>query len=233
MRLGPLPAGEPPYSSLAKTVRNGVTLYAVVLHGHIAGTAYLVPSLGVEVMATGPEAGKVLTRIGESVRDQVLAAITRNPTTIKAPHSWHTADFAGLRFAVPPGWAMTRTQDAHQCGLRDDLAAWQLRLVSSGTVILDTDTKGSYFPCPTEFLPRAAVNGLDVDEGSKRVPNSVPAGALPLTINGMHAYVDMSNLLSVLVVLIEVPGRAIPVEVSIGLADATTATRLLGSCARA
>jgi len=107
VRLGPLPAGEPPYSSLAKVVRNGVTPYAVVLHGHISGTAYLVPSLGVEVMATGPAAGGVLSSSGRSVREQVLAAIRRNPITMKAPRAWRTVDFGGLRFAVSPSPRVT------------------------------------------------------------------------------------------------------------------------------
>ena len=232
VRLGPLPGSEPPYRADPKIVRNGVTLYEVVLHGPISGTAYLVPSLGVELMVTGPEAPRVLDSISASVRQRALAVLTNQTAATEAPNSWPRTNFAGLRFAVPPGWAINRTAYANECDLFYDGGSSSAAVVANSAVF-DTDTNNLFFPCPLALTPRAPVNGLVVHQGSKKAPNSLPSRGLAITVNGVHGFVDPSNLLGVLVVVLELPGRALPVQVSIGLGNALTAQRILASITRA
>ena len=57
----------------------------------------------------------------------------------------------------------------------------------------------------------------------------VPPGARHLCLNGLDAFIDPSKLLSVLLIEVEVPGRAMPVQVHIGLGDVATASRVVGS----
>ena len=223
VRLGPLPAGDT-YASLPTILRNGITLYLAVLHGRISGTVYLVPALGVELMATGPDAGKVLSNIGTSVRERVLAG---GPKT--APLSWRRISFAGLRFAVPVKWAVRSTNFLYDCMLPDDVIA----LASPPEAVFDTDTDFAALPCAYFLPPRVAGDGLVVDAGSSRAANVVPPGALHLRVNGLDAFVDRSKLLSVLLVEVEVPGRSMPVQVHVGLGGATTAARVLGSIEQA
>jgi len=219
VRLGPLPAGEVT-AGRPKVVHNGVTMYTAVLHGRISGTVYLVPSLGVELMATGPARARVLSSIGPSVRERALAS---GPMT--APPSWHRVHFAGLVFASPATWEVTRSPYLYDCGLQDD----DIALSSPPSAVLDTDTNDLAFPCPYLLPPRVAANGLVVDAGSGRSPTVVPAGARRLTVNGLDFFIDQSDELSVLVVVVKVPGRAMPVEVHIGLGDPLTVDRVLGS----
>jgi hypothetical protein len=220
VRLGPLPAGEPAFTSLPKIVRNGITLYEGVLHGRIPGRVYLVPSLGVELMASGPNTVAVLAGIGASVRSAVLA---HGPGV--APTSWHRLHFSGLSFAVPPTWAVTRSAYVYDCQLQDD----DIALGSPPQVTLDTDTNDLALPCPYFLPPLVAADGLVVAEGSAKAPNTRPPGALAIRVNGLSAFVDPSSPLSVLVVDVKVPGRSIPVQVHIGLGDAATAAEVLGS----
>jgi hypothetical protein len=220
VRLGPLPAGEPAFTSLPKIVRNGITLYEGVLHGRIPGRVYLVPSLGVELMASGPNTVGVLAGIGASVRSAVLA---HGPGV--APTSWQRLHFSGLSFAVPSTWAVTQSAYVYDCQLQDD----DFALTSPPRVTLDTDTNDLALPCPYFFPPRVAANGLVVSEGNAKAPNTRPRGVSAIHLNGLSAFVDPTSLLSVLVVEVEVPGRSMPVQVHIGLGDAATAEEVLAS----
>jgi hypothetical protein len=130
-----------------------------------------------------------------------------------------------LSFAVPPSWAVTQSAYVYDCQLQDD----DIALSSPPGVTLDTDTNDLALPCAYFFPPRVAANGLVVAEGSTKAPNALPAGASAIHLNGLSAFVDPSSLLSVLVVEVEVPGRSMPVQVHIGLGDAGTAERVLGS----
>ena len=217
VRLGPLPANEPAYASLPKTVRNGVALYAVVLHGTVAGTAYLVPSLSVEVMASGPGAPGVLASIGPSIRAQVLAAA---PSA--TPATWRHFAFAGLNFAVPPSWPINNTTQVYDCQKMVD----NVGLLSPANVILDTDTARMALPCPYFPSPRNPANGLVVDAGTALAPNSLPVDGAPVALNGLHAFIDDTDQLSVLLLEVEVPGRSMPVAVRLGLGSPVVASHV-------
>jgi hypothetical protein len=222
VRLGPLPAGEVT-AGLTKVVHNGVTMYIALWHGRISGTVYLVPSLGVELMAGGPGTARVLSSIGPSVRERALAS-----GPMAAPPSWHRVHFAGLTFATPATWATTRSPYVYDCDLQDD----DIALSSPPSVVFDSDTNDLALPCPYFSPPRVVANGLVVDAGSTRSPNVVPAGARPLAINGLDFFIDKSDQLSVLVVVVRVPGRAMPVKIHVGLGDPLTVDRVLGSIER-
>jgi hypothetical protein len=222
VRLGPLPTGEPPLSSLPESLHNGVSLYMVVLHGPISGTAYLAPSLGVEVMATGADATAIINSIGPSVRAQVLSA-TAAATTV--PATWQHVSFAGLNFSVPRSWAVAATDQAYNCRTLED----NVGLLPPPGVVLNTDTTRMPLPCPFFPPPRGAADGLVVDEDNSTAANQVPAGGTPLVVNGLHFFVDRSAPLAVLVLRVAVPGQAAPVAVRIGLGNAATAGRVLWS----
>jgi hypothetical protein len=127
--------------------------------------------------------------------------------------------------SVPRAWPVSRSAYGYDCGLQQDDAA----LAPPPSVVLDTDTDDLALPCPPLRAPRAAGNGLVVDQGSARFPNTVPPSAAPLRFHGLRAYVDRAQPLSVLVVYVEVPGRPMPVRLHIGLGDPLTVERILGS----
>ncbi|HTW99957.1 MAG TPA: hypothetical protein VMD59_14335 [Acidimicrobiales bacterium] len=221
VRIGPLPAGEPPETALPEVLRNGIPTYAVTLHGRVSGKAWLVPSLGAEVMASGPQASAVLATLAASVRARVLAARSSPP-----PPSPRHLDFAGLGFDVPASWPLEHTKVAGDGCLSEDWSA----AFSASEVVLDTDASGyEALPCPYIPPPRVAADALVVSKGSAKAPNRLPADGRALVLNGLHMVVDPTAELSVLVVDVEVPGRSMPVEVRIGLGDAATAAAVLDS----
>jgi hypothetical protein len=197
---------------------NGIPVYKSVLHGHISGTVYSVPSLGVELMASGPLAGGVISSLAPSVRDVVLAG----RATAKPPTAWRAISFGGLRFAVPPGWPVSRTAYAFECD-PPDIA------FPSASVTLDTDANLARLACPYLIPPREATNGVQIDEGSAAAPNAVPVHGLHMLVNGLQVYVDGAYPFSALVLEVERPGRSTPVKVTIGLGTPRTAGALLRS----
>ena len=105
--------------------------------------------------------------LAPSVRDAVLGG--RAAGTPAA--SWHAISFAGLRFAVPPSWPVSRTAYAFGCDPRD-------MGFPNASVTLDTDTNLARLPCPYPIPPREAHNGIQIDEGSAAAPNTVPVHGL-------------------------------------------------------
>ena len=138
------------------------------------------------------------------------------------PASWRSMSFAGLHFAVPAGWPLTRTSYAFGCA-PTDIA------FSAPSVTLATDTNTERLPCPYMFPARPGTNGVQIDQGSLTAPNTVPQGAPPMLVNGLEMYVDEAYPFSSLVVEVELPGRAMPVRVTIGLGTAGTAGAVLRS----
>ncbi len=144
VRLGPLPTGAGPSSGSHPSMTiNGIPVYESVLHGQTSGTAYSVPSLGVELIASGPLAPRVIGSLAPSVRDIVLGG----QATATPPAPWRTMTFAGLHFAVPPSWPVSRSAYAFGCDPPDVGFA-------NASVILDTDTDLARLPCPYPLPPR-------------------------------------------------------------------------------
>jgi hypothetical protein len=200
------------------TTINGIRVYKSVLHGQISGTVYSVPSLGVEIMASGPQGPQVIGSLAPSVRDVVL----RERATGTGPGTWRSMSFAGLDFAVPPSWPVSRTAYAFACD-PPDIA------FSGPSVTLDTDTNVARLPCPYPIPARDGTNGVQIDEGNMAAPNTVPADGRRLVVNGLQMYVDGAYPFSSLVLEVELPGRTTPVRVTIGLGTASTAGAVLRS----
>ncbi len=221
VRLGPLPAGPGPSTAShpAMTI-DGLAVYEGVLHGQISGTVYSVPALGVEVMVSGALARRVIGTLAPSVRDIVLGA----PATGAPPTPWRTMSFAGLRFAVPPSWPVSRTAYAFACDPPDIGFA-------TASVTLDTDTNLARLPCPYPVPPREARNGIQIDEGSAAAPNPVLPHGAPMVVHGLRLYIDGGYPFGALVIDVERPGGAAPVKVTIGLGTASTAGAVLASIA--
>lgn len=217
VRLGPMPTA--PLTG-TRQVRNGITIYRSVAHRPTPATVYLVPSLQVELVLSGADQSRVLDSLRPSVRQRALA---EGP--LPSPASWQRGTFAGLTFAAPPTWAVRQTPYVYDCALQADGTG----LLPPPHVELDTDTNDLALPCPLIMPPRTPVNGLVLVPGNAKVPNEAPSGARQLRLGPLHAFVDPSAVLGTLVLFVQVPGRAQPVRVVVGLGDPLTVDRVLGS----
>jgi hypothetical protein len=219
VRLGPLPAhtGTNGPGRPSMTV-HGAPVYQEVLHGRISGTVYYAPSLGVELMASGPLAARVISSLAPSVRDIVL----RHPAVGAQRGPWRSMSFAGLGFAVPASWPVAQATFAFGCGLPDVA-------FPAPSVTLDTDSNLARLPCPYPLPARRGTNGLQIDAGSAGAPNMLPGSGLRIVVNGLQMYVDRAYPFSALVVEVDLPGRSAPVKVTIGLGTASTAGAVLRS----
>jgi hypothetical protein len=198
---------------------NGTRVYQSVLHESISGTFYLDPSLGIELMASGPLAQRVVDSLAPSLRHVVLE--DRNTASI--PSSWRSISFAGLRLAVPPTWPVSRSAFSFNCEPLDTT-------FSTPSVVLDTDTINTEaISCP--YIPpvRLGSDGVQIDAGSAAAPNALPKNSQRFVLDGLQMYVDEEYPFSVLVVDIELHRWAMPVEVRIGLGRAKTAAAVLRS----
>lgn len=218
VRFAPLVVQSSSYLHDPSRIIDGSRVYQGVLHGSVAGTVYLDPSLGVELMASGPLVQRVIDSLAPSLRDVVL----RDRTTASIPASWRWISFAGLRFAVPSTWSVSRSALSTSCGPIDTT-------FSTPLVVLDNDTLSEMIPCPYIPPARLGSDGLRIDAGSATAPNLLPKSSQRFVLNGLQMYVDQTHPFSVLVVEIELPGRAMPVEVRIGLGTARIAAAILRS----
>jgi len=198
-------------SGLQPITRNGLRLFDASVDG-IFG--YYAPSLGVVVAASGPLAQPVLDTLASSPR---LLALASGPAP-KAPVSWHSLTFAGLRFLAPASWRVERTQTTPVLGnicTTPGVAFWET------AVVLSTDAHRMILPaCPLERpFPQQPVDGVQVDSGLKTEPMiTLVFSDHCLSLHGVTACPATSPAYSILVLKVTVPGRARPVFVSIGLA---------------
>jgi hypothetical protein len=192
-------------------MRNGLRLYVASVDG-IFG--YYSPLLGVVVAASGPLSPQVLDTFRASPR---LLAVASGPAP-KAPASWHSVVFAGLRFSAPASWRVDRTETTpglgNICGM-PGVAFWET------AVVLSTDARRMILPkCPPERpFPQPPLNSVQVDSGLSTEPMitlSFPTHCL--TLHGLTLCPATSPAYSILVLKVTVPGRSKPVFVSIGLA---------------
>jgi len=204
-------------------VRNGLRLYHASLYG-VPG--YYAPSLGVVVAAAGPLAQQVLGTLEASPR---VLALAHGPAP-KAPVSWHSVTFAGLRFLAPAFWRVDRTQTTPGLGYicsTPGVAFWQT------AVMLSTDARRMIVPaCPLERpFPQQPMNSVQVDSGLSTEPMiTLAVSKHCLILQGLTACPATSPAYSILVLRVMAPGRSKPVYVSIGLAgNGMTARTILYS----
>lgn len=205
---------------------NGISVY-VVRSSDPSTAIYLAPRLKVVITTSGPAGLQVLDTLAPSPRVAVLAATRRPPAS---PTSWRWHSFEGIRFATPPAWPVLRTSVAYACGTTS--VALGGRLLVRGTKkqtiepdrpVVDLDTDGSVYTgsCPFDEQEYAPGNGVDIDSGSALVPTPSPSYfGLTRSIkrNGLAVYVSPAEPFDILHLLVVVPGRAMPLGVSIGLA---------------
>ena len=157
--LLPVTEGEfqgSPSSNGQRTVINGIAVYDLYLYGP-APPNYLIPSLGVQVVAEGPLARRVLDTLTRSPR---VVALATGPIP-SVPASWRTVTFGGVRVSVPSAWRIERE------------SLYLLTCVSPQVtfgppqVVLDTDARLSAPGCPIVTGPPLSPpsNGLRIDSG--------------------------------------------------------------------
>jgi hypothetical protein len=131
--IEPLPAGTST-AGLSSSRVHGVTVFPNF--GSPGSGAELVPSLGAEVQASGPEASAILGTLTTSPRTVALSGGHAPPV----PGSWRRVTFGGLSVAVPTSWPVQHAPVVGTpCALEP---VWESRTVigSDGrpAVILDT-----------------------------------------------------------------------------------------------
>jgi hypothetical protein len=176
--------------------------------------SYLVPSLEVEITVDGPLGQRVLHTLTWSPRSVVLAS----GSSPVVSSSWQSVSFAGVRFSVPAGWSITRTQVTPGLGA---ICRTQGVAFVATPVTLSTDAHPLIVPfCPRMSpTPQQPENGVQVDSGLRTEPTvTFTLVAHCLDLHGLTACPATSPAYSILVLRVPVPGRSKPIFVSIGLA---------------
>jgi hypothetical protein len=203
------------------TMLNGVRVSRLLTAVTYVG--YYAESLGVEVIAQGLLAKRILTTLTRSPRAVALAS----GSTPAVQSDWKTLTYQGLAFAAPAWWPVTRT--LYNYGVDTPCASSPgVGFVNGGAgggeVVLSTDRVLAAFPCAVwgNQGPVYPGDGVEVDAGSKTLSELAMEG-LHLAfskrcdvLHGLTACPATSPAYSVLVLRVTVPGRATPVYVSIG-----------------
>jgi hypothetical protein len=224
--------GDPtPYRSWKPVNLNGVAVYEVPSYGPEPVLDYYAPSIGVEVIATGPLARRIAHTLARSPR---LVALASGPAPV-VPSSWRTVRFAGVRFSVPANWPITWTSGAaYDLGTpcATPGVAFQNNAASLLTygVTLDTDTH--FLPPPScgtvTPLNQPPTDGVQVDSGSRvNFGVTLSFSTHCLSLGGLTACPATSPAYSILVLKVTVPGRSTPVIVSMGLAGSGKVARTI------
>lgn len=220
-------ASRPTASETRQTI-NGITVFAVPGRLRVNAVSlftYDVPSLGVEIIAGGPLARRVLATLTRSPRTVALAS---GPAP-SVPSGWHTVAFSGLRFEAPLSWPVTET-----AVIGDNLGPLCGRLGVAFTnpeVTLSTDRRR--FPIVSCLAspdwPRQPDDGVEVDAGnfSSNLPVALSFSRNCLHISGLTACPATSPSYSILFLKVTVPGRVTPDLVSIGLAGSGLVARTI------
>jgi hypothetical protein len=225
VRITPLsrsPASTP-------TRLNGIRAYLYPYRGPGQVSMYQVPSLGVEVTASGPLAARITATLTHSPRAVALAPGPIPP----APRSWHRLAFGGVSMAVPRSWPVERSGGWDECvaqlqGLPGPHG--QVQLTQGATSIVPGGCLSQVNVAPAGRSSSA--EGLVVDPG--------PYGPLPaagfgrcLAIRTLRVCPASSARFDVLLLAVHVPGVHRPVAVEIGLSGSgVTARTVLFSLSR-
>jgi hypothetical protein len=204
------------------TMLNGVRVYRLLTAVTYAG--YYAASLGVEVIAQGPLAKRILATLTRSPRTMALAS----GSTPAVPPDWKTLTYHGLSFAAPARWPVTRT--SYNYGVGDPCNTPGVDFfnegVGGGEVVLSTDRFLAGFSCSARRNPGPVYpgDGVEVDAGSKTLSELAAEGLHLafskhcLDLHGLAACPATLPAYSILVLKVTVPGHKQPVYVSIGLA---------------
>jgi hypothetical protein len=170
-----------------------------------------VRALGVQVMAKGPLAPRVVATLTYSPLSVVLGSSVGAP-----PAGWRHLDFGGLRFSVPRQWVIQRVDWWGGCPFN----------IVAGAVLLSTAQYLSAPGCPVAAATAgylAGRPGMVLFAGPKVA--AAPADAKCLTRNGLRICIDPpppssgspGHELNLLTAQVTVPHQAIVDQVEIGL----------------
>jgi hypothetical protein len=193
--------------SLRHSIVNGITVYWTSPDD----SGFVVPSLHVEVSATGPLASQVLHTLTQSPRSVALAAGPPPPI----PSSWHRMTFGQTSVAVPSGWPVQSTAlfGLGYCGPYTSLT-------SPPTVVFETGAHLESFGCPEEGIPSEvspASDGLIIDPGPYTPIRGVRSFGRCLLVDGLQVCPTSVDEFGYLTVAVHIPGKSQPVGVEIGL----------------
>ena len=204
------------------TMLNGVRVYRLLTAVTYVG--YYAASLGVEVIAQGPLARRILATLTRSPRAVALAS----GSTPAVRPDWKTLTYQGLAFAAPAWWPVTRT--SYNYGVGDPCNTPGVDFfnegVGGGEVVLSTDRFLAGFSCSARRNPGPVYpgDGVEVDAGSDTLSELAMEGLHLafskhcLDLHGLIACPATSPAYSILVLKVTVSGRDQPVFVSLGLA---------------
>ncbi len=221
VRITPLGSVPAPYRYEPPVRLDGIS--ALLGPKDATSVTYFVPSLHLEVWANGGSGTRVTDTLAASPRAVVLAA---GPAPA-VPSSWQWLSFAGLAFSVPALWPVNRTSGAAY-GLGTSCRASGVAFPDSAASLLSfgvTLSTDQHLlpppPCPEElhpYAPQPPIDGVEVDSGPHlQFHVTLSFSKRCLDLHGLTACPAASPAYSILVLLVKVPGRAMPVEVSIGL----------------
>jgi hypothetical protein len=179
---------------------------------------YYAPSLGVQVIAQGPLAKRILGTLTRSPRSVALAS---GPAPA-VPSSWQRLRFQGLAFAAPGKWPVLYTLSDYPFGWI--CGAGTLNHGPLPVVNLSYD-KSLATMCWEEqsqlLTPQSPQDGLQIDSGPRTLsldPVKPSFSEHCLSMHDLTVCPATSPAYSVLVLKVTVSGRTQPVIVSIGLA---------------
>ncbi|MGO9197671.1 MAG: hypothetical protein ACLQK4_11185 [Acidimicrobiales bacterium] len=157
----------------------------------VFGNTYAMPALGVSLVFFAQTDRRVLDTLTRSPR---AVALGRSGAPA-IPASWRRITFAGLSFAVPSTWAVSRTSvttlGSPPCSALSDMVA------TTPSVVLSTDGEPAYvYHCPSfvpgRERPLRPQLGLVVDGNSKWTPTFVARAEDCRSQAGLHLCVDTS-----------------------------------------
>jgi hypothetical protein len=188
---------------------NGITVYWTSPEDR----GFVVPSLHVEVSATGPLANRVLHTLTQSPRSVALGAGPPPPI----PSSWHRVTFGQTSVAVPSNWPVQSTAlfGLGYCGPYTSLT-------SPPAVVFETGAHLESFGCPAEGIPSEvspASDGLIIDPGPYSPIRGVTSFGQCLQVNGLQVCPASVDEFGYLIVAVHIPGKSQPVAVEIGLGE--------------
>ena len=204
------------YASEKPVNLNGVAVYIVPSYGPYPVLDYYAPSIGVEVIATGPLARRIVDTLARSPR---AVALAKGPPP-SVPASWHKVSFVGLVFRAPRSWSVLTTVSNYGIGE----ACTTPGVAFFGTrILLSVDKELVRWNCQVRSRLEIPTNGVQVDTGQDVGTGQYPPlhlvfGTNCLLLHGLRACPATSPAYSILVLKVTVPGRSKPVYVSIGLA---------------
>jgi hypothetical protein len=223
--LLPAPATTPPGAT--RRVVNGIAVLSSTSGGRTPRLTEDVVSFGVEVIAIGPLARRVLRTLTYSP-----AAFVVDSSGIVAPHGWHAVTAGGVTFEVPSSWSVeSQTVWSRGCGLG----------FVSYAVLLSTG-RGNRAACSQPAPPPPTASNGEVPPvvavGSAAVSAASSAGNVSsvgpcMTINDLKTCLSFSSGFrspDFLTAEIYVPGSQRPTPLMLGVGTSgTTAVAILDS----